>query len=327
MSFSGERVPVIDISVIIVSWNVRDLLRRCLASLTAGSESTQADVWVVDNASHDGSAAMVRAEFPHVRLIENTANFGFTRANNQALARCQGRFILLLNPDTEVAAGALKTMAAFLDANADVGVVGPQLVFPDGAVQSSRRRFPSLATLFVESTILQRLWPQSAIIRCYYVADRPDSETQDVDWLVGACLMVRWEAVEKAGLLDERFFMYSEETDWCLRIKRHGWRVVYLPAARVIHYEARSSAQTPAAQHIYFQGSKVAYAAKHFGAVQAAALRVFLLGTYICEILIEGAKWLAGHKRALRAQRIAVYRAVLASRLGQRLDSEVPHGN
>jgi len=321
----GTHVP--DLSIITVSWNVRDLLRRCLRSLPASDSALSTDVWVVDNASHDGSAAMVREEFPHVRLIENPGNDGFTRANNQALALCRGRHVLLLNPDTEVIGDALQTMVSYLDGHGDVGVVGPQLVYPDGSVQPSRRRFPDLKTMLVESTIVQRLRPDNGVVRRYYMADQPHDALQNVDWLVGACLMVRREAMEQAGLLDERFFMYSEEMDWCLRIKQHGWRVVYVPAARVMHHEARSSEQTPAAQHIYFQGSKVAYAAKHFGAARAAILRWYLLATYACELIIEGAKWLVGHKRSLRAQRIAVYRAVLASRLAQRTRTEEMNGH
>ena len=306
---------MVDLSIIIVSWNVRDLLRRCLASLQGAADGCTSEVFVVDNASSDDSAAMVRGEFPQVALIENRENLGFVRANNQALARCNGRYVLLLNPDTEIVADALGAMASYMDANPLVGVVGPQLVFADGSVQSSRRRFPDLKTLFVESSLLQRLFPRLSLLKRYYVLDRPHDVVQDVDWVVGACLMARREAVEAAGLLDERFFMYSEETDWCLRIKQRGWRVAYLPAARVVHHKARSSEQVMAAQHIYFHSSRVAYARKHFGLVQGEALRLFLLATYLCEIVAEGAKWLLGHKRLLRAQRVAVYRQVLKSGL------------
>jgi len=327
MTVGEVGVGVIDLSVIIVSWNVRDLLRRCLASLPPAAPGLTIEIWVVDNASQDGSAAMVREEFPHVHMIENARNFGFTRANNQALARSRGRFVLLLNPDTEALGDALAVMVRYLDAHPDVGIVGPQLVFPDGSLQSSRRRFPGLGTLFVESTAIQRLAPHSALLRRYYMLDVPADREHDVDWMVGACLTVRRSAVEQAGLLDERFFMYSEEMDWCLRIRQKGWRAVYLPAARVMHHEARSSEQAPAAQHIYFQASKVAYAAKHFGARPAAVLRLYLLGLYVWQMIIEGAKWLVGHKRPLRAQRLAIYRAVLASRLTDRPLSEEQHGN
>ena len=311
---------MVDISIVIVNWNVRELLHRCLSSLRAtallpGTGGLTCEVVVVDNASQDGSAAMVRAEFPQVTLIENTENLGFTRGNNQALARSTGRYLLLLNPDTEIVGDALTTMVAYMDANPGVGVVGPQLLYPDGSIQSSRRRFPSLATMFVEITVLQRLFGRSALVRHYYALDTPDDATQEVDWVVGACMMVRREAMDAAGLLDERFFMYSEEMDWCLRIKQQGWKVVYLPTARIVHHEARSSEQVLPAQHIYFHSSKVAYVRKHFGPRQAEALRLFLLATYVYQILEEGAKWLLGSKRPLRARRISLYRRVLRSGL------------
>jgi N-acetylglucosaminyl-diphospho-decaprenol L-rhamnosyltransferase len=305
---------MVDLSIVIVNWNVRDVLRRCLASVQAQS-IPGSEVFVVDNASSDGSVDMLRAEFPDVLVIENEDNAGFTRANNQAIRRSTGRYVLLLNPDTEVEAGALWTMLAYMDANPQVGVVGPQLQFADGSVQSSRRRFPDLKTLFVESTILQRFSASSAIVRRYFMLDQPHDMTQEVDWVVGACLMVRRQVVEQVGLLDERFFMYSEETDWCLRIKKTGWCIVYLPLAHVIHHEARSSDQVVAAKHIHFQSSKVQYTRKHFGPAQAEALRLFLLATYVLQWLEEGLKRLVGHKRELRAQRMAVYQQVLRSGL------------
>jgi len=306
---------MVDLSIIIVNWNVRDLLRRCLTSLAAARTGFTSEVFVVDNASADGSADMVRGEFPDVILIENTHNAGFTRANNQAIARSSGRYVLLLNPDTEVAPDALTILLSFMEAHPQVGVAGPQLVYADGNIQSSRRRFPTLGTLFLESTVLQRLLPKSALLRRYYLLDRPHDVIQDVDWLVGACLMVRRQAIDDAGLLDERFFMYCEEVDWCYRIKQHGWTVIYLPTARVMHHEARSSGQVVAAQHIYFFASRVAYAEKYFGHVRAEILRLYLLAMYVYLMIEEGLKWLFGSKRALHAGFLAAYATVLASRL------------
>ena len=306
---------MLDLSIVIVSWNVRDLLRCCLASLTNGARSLAVETLVVDNASSDGSAAMVRSDFPNAILIENEENLGFTRANNQALERSTGRYVLLLNPDTEIVSDALRAMVSFMDGSPQIGVLGPQLIFADDTVQSSRRRFPDLRTLFVESTVLQRFFTGSAMLRRFYVLDKPHDEVQDVDWVVGACLMARREAAQAVGLLDEQFFMYSEEMDWCNRIKQKGWRVVYLPTAKVVHLEGRSSQQSVAAQHIYFQSSKVIYARKYFGAPQAQALRLFLLATYVLQIGAEGVKWLLGHKQGLRAERLAMYRAVLRSGL------------
>ena len=319
----------VDLSVVIVNWNVKVLLEKCLRSLcdvpgwrlmppgaSVSQDSGRAmEIWVVDNASADGSVDMVREAFPGVGLIANEENIGFTRGNNQGIAQCRGRVVMLLNPDTEVLGSALEVMIGYLDAHPDVGVAGPRMFTPDGSTQPSRRRFPTYGTAFVESTCLQQWFPRHPLLARYYMWDRFDDQEQDVDWLEGACLLARAEAVRQVGGLDERFFMYSEEMDWCLRIKREGWRIVYLPAARVVHHEARSSGQTPAAQQIHFHSSKVAYAAKHFGRLQAEILRLFILAMYVYQMLEEGAKWLVGHKRDLRQQRIGVYRRVLASGL------------
>ena len=356
----GLNITMADVSIIIVNWNVRDLLRRCLVSiqaspgvrLDAGAVTLPAasganagptvptvptmEVVVVDNASGDGSAEMVRREFPWARVIANSENRGFTAANNQGIAACSGRYLLMLNPDTELLDGALKVMLDFIETHPSVGLVGPQLRYgnfqpPDGAaagnlagsggVQSSRRRFPTLATAFVESTVLQGLFQGSHVLRDYYVQDQPDDITQEVDWVVGAAMMVRRSVVEQVGGLDEGFFMYSEELDWCRRIKAAPapgggrWQVMYLPAARVVHHEGRSSAQAPALKQIQFHVSKVRYFRKYHGWLAAQALRLFLLGTYTYQIVEESAKWLVGHKRPLRAQRVSIYWQVLRSGL------------
>lgn len=305
---------MVDLSVIIVNWNVRDLLRRCLQSVFANPPTCRREIIVVDNGSSDGSAEMVRTEFPQVRLIANPDNRGFTAANNQGMAMARGRYVLLLNPDTEVVGAALMTMTAFADAHPDVGIVGPQLLNPDGSVQSSRRRFPTLATALFESTWLQPYAPRR-LLEHYYVLDRPDDRVQDVDWVTGAALMARREAVEQVGPLDEGFFMYSEELDWCRRFREAGWRVAYLPTARIVHYIGKSSEQVLPARHIHFQTSKVRYFRKYYGPVVAEMLRLFLLANYLWQLGLEGAKWLLGHKRPLRAERIAAYRQVLRSGL------------
>ncbi len=316
--------PAPRLSISIVSWNVRDLLRRSLTSIYASpiaSVTGAVEVIVVDNASSDGTAEMVRSEFPLVRLVENARNEGFSRGNNQALALTHGRHVLFLNPDTEVVGDALGMMVWYLDTHPEVGAVGPKLRYPDGSIQPSRRRFPTVATLFLESTLLQQWFPQHAILDRFYMADTPDDMEQEVDWLVGAALMVRREAVEEVGGFDERFFMYSEELDWCRRAKAAGWKIIYLPQAMIIHHEGRSSGQVVAARHIHFYTSKVLYARKYHGKVVAEALRLFLLATFGWQVAEEGAKWLLGHKRPLRSARIKEYREVLKSGLrpgGQR---------
>lgn len=359
MSGAMQEAPQVDLTAIIVSWNVCGLLRRCLLSVcrsqgsspsrceraggitdqppeqaaasrsdpqetaptvaeTEGSAPTshlRIEVIVVDNASSDGSREMVRDEFPHVRLIENDRNRGFTAANNQGLKLGRGRYLLLLNPDAEVVDDALLTMTRYMDGHPLVGALGPQLRYPDGTPQPSRRRFPTLATGLVESTIVQEWWPDNRLVRHYTMADRVDDVVQEVDWLVGACLLVRRQAYEEVGGLDEGYFMYSEEMDWCRQIKDAGWQIVYLPSAVVIHHEGKSSEQIEAARHVHFQSSKVRYFRKHHGRFQGEALRCFLLLTYVYQLGREGLKWAAGHKRPLRTERIRAYWQVLRSRL------------
>jgi N-acetylglucosaminyl-diphospho-decaprenol L-rhamnosyltransferase len=308
-----------DLSIVIVNWNVRELLRRCLYSIMSSFQlpafSLQTEVIVVDSASSNGSVAMVEEEFPQVRLIADSANVGFTVGNNQGIAVSRGRYVLLLNPDTEIVGNALVTMVGYMDDHPQVGILGPQLLNPDGSIQSSRRRFPTLATAFFESTILQQWFPDNRIAKHYYIADRSDDEVQEVDWVTGACLMARREAIEEVGLLDEGFFMYSEELDWCRRFKAQGWKIVYLPTARVIHHGAQSSEQVKSFQHIQFQRSKIRYFRKHHGSWQAEVLRLFIMATYLYQLVVEALKWLVGHKRPLRAERTGAYWQVLRSRL------------
>lgn len=308
----------IDLSIVIVNWNVRDLLAHCLASVLRPDPARPGrptrQVIVVDNASTDGSVAMLRAKFPQVQVIVNDANRGFAFANNQGLAVAQGRYVLLLNPDTEVLGDALATLVRYMDAHPDVGIAGPQLLHPDGRIQSSRRRFPNLPILFLESTWLECLAPKG-LLRRYYVLDQPDDATLDVDWIMGAAMLARRAAIRQTGGMDDGFFMYSEELDWCRRVKAAGWRIVYHPAAQIIHYVGKSSEQAVPARHINFQRGKIRYAKKHHGPWVARALRLYLLTLYTGQLGLEALKGLLGHKRALRRQRTRAYWQVLKSGL------------
>jgi GT2 family glycosyltransferase len=288
---------------------------KAVPQARAVSQKPQIEVIVVDNASTDGSVEMVRDEFPGVHLIANDTNRGFTAANNQGLALSQGRYLLLLNPDAEIVGEALIKMVGYMEDHPALGALGPQLRYPDGSLQPSRRRFPTLATALVESTVVQEWWADNRMLRRYYMADTPDDAVQQVDWLVGACLLVRRQVYEEIGGLDEGYFMYSEELDWCRRIKDAGWEVVYLPTATVIHHEGKSSEQVVPTRHIHFQSSKVRYFRKHHGVLQAELLRWFLLATYVYQWGRESLKWLVGHKRPLREERLGAYLQVLKSGL------------
>ena len=304
---------MIDLSIVILNWNVRDLLDRCLASVRSSRYAIE--IVVVDNASTDDSVSMVRSKYPHATVIANEVNRGFTGGNNQGLAAATGRYVLVLNPDTEIVGDALDRLVDYLEANSDVGAVGPLLLNPDRSIQSSRRRFPTLATAFFESTWLQGAAPRG-LLRRYYMEDVPADVTHDVDWLNGACTLFRREMLDRVGVYDEaNFFMYSEELDLCRRIKGAGWRIAYVPEAQVVHYEGKSSEQAVAARHIRFNTSKVRYFRKWHGRAVADMLRMWLLSLYVWQIGLEAMKWALGQKRELRRQRIGVYGQVLRSGL------------
>lgn len=302
------------LSIIIVSWNVCHLLRACLHSIQVGKGDLRLDVIVVDSHSKDGSPDMVLQEFPWVHLIRCSENVGFPKGNNIGILHATGQYVMLLNPDTEVIGNALSQMVAYLEQNPDVGVVSPQLLNSDGSVQSSRRRFPTLATGIFESTWLQPYAPPT-LLEHYYALDLPDHGVADVDWVVGAAMVVRQEVIGQVGDMDEIYFMYSEELDWCKRIKMAGWRVVYLPMAQVIHHSGKSSEQVVTARHIYFQQAKLRYFRKYHGKVPALLLRLLLLANYTGQIFIEGGKALLGNRPTLRWQRIQSYWQILRSGL------------
>jgi len=303
---------VVRLSVIIVNWNTRELLERCLCSVYRTETALQAEVIVVDNASGDGSVEMVASRYPEAILIANPENRGFARANNQAMERATGDYLLLLNPDTEVLGHALSEMIEYADQHPEVAVVGPHLLNPDGSVQSSRRRFPTPATAFLESTVLQRWVPNHAALRRYYLLDRSDSEVQEVDWLVGACLLVRADAARQVGPMDEGYFMYSEELDWCKRFAAKGWKLVYTPTAQVVHFGGQSSDQDVYGRHIQFQYSKGRYFEKYHGSFFAQLLRLFILGNYLFLLGEDLLKLvLSPRKRSMRRQRIRTLRQVI----------------
>ncbi len=304
---------MIDLSIVILNWNVRELLDRCLASIR--SDRFSLETIVVDNASPDDSVEMVRAKYPEVVVIDNSINRGFTGGNNQGLQASHGRYVMVLNPDTEIVDEAIDRLIDYLDVHPEVGAIGPQLLNPDRSIQSSRRRFPTLMTGFFESTWLQSIAPRK-VLRRFYMDDVSPDAVQAVDWLTGACTVFRRSVLDQVGCYDEaNFFMYSEEVDLCRRIKTAGHSIVYLPAAQVMHYIGQSSDQVVAARHLHFQTSKVHYFRKHHGRFKAGVLRVFLLTSYLWQIGVESIKWLLGSKRSMRRERVKVYWQVVRSGL------------
>jgi GT2 family glycosyltransferase len=278
------------LSIIIVNWNTRDILLDCLESIAAHPPLRPYDIWVVDNASSDGSVAAVRARYPHVQLIENAANRGFAAANNQAIHACRGDYLLLLNSDTIVCEGALERLALFLDAHPRAGIAGAYLLNADGTLQPSWAAFPSLWSELLGRNIRARA--------PYPTVD--GDEAYAVDWVGGAALLIRRTTVEQIGDLDEGYFMYSEETDWCFRARQAGWDVCYVPDAPIIHLGGQSSKKASIRMKAELYRSKLRFYAKHYGRFQAYALSIALRIAFYGKAVIERIKGRVDSYRDLR---------------------------
>lgn len=241
------------LSIVTVSWNTRDLLDRCLTTVREELDrmpDIESEVFLIDNDSHDGSADMVAQKHPWVRLVRNEENLGFAKANNQALKQTTSDFVLLLNPDTEVRPGAIRTLIDFLNNNPRCGVVAPQLLNTDGSVQRSCRAFPTFVGMLYELLGLSRMFPpgstQGQKFRAYKMLDWNHDDRREVDQPEGACLMIRRAVLDEVGLLDEGYFMLFEEVDWCYRVKQHGWQIWFEPASQVVHHYGQSIKQVKA---------------------------------------------------------------------------------
>ncbi len=256
---------MLDLSIVIVNWNTRDLLRDCLRSVYQSEGEFTFEAIVVDNCSNDGSPGMVREEFPQVHLIESGTNAGYACANNLGLRRLQARYYLLLNPDTVLPPHALEEMVAFMDAHPEAGMAGPKLVMADGSLDlACRRAFPTIENSFYKLFGLSRLFPNSRRFGQYNLTYLDPDETAEVDSVVGAFLMVRREVVEQVGGLDEQYFMYAEDLDWALRAKKAGWKVYYYPEVTVLHYKRQASDQNPRKAQFEFWRAMYIFYNKHY---------------------------------------------------------------
>ena len=260
-----------DLAIIIVNWNTRQLLLDCLAAIPAATPDIAVETWVVDNGSADGSVAAVQSHYPEVRIIANGDNKGFAAANNQAIRASNSRHVLLLNSDTLPGAGSLSALVRFLDQHPRVGIVGPELLNGDGSVQLSYASFPTLASELTGRNLRRR----------QRFATSDGSEAYRVDWIGGACFAIRRTAIEQFGLLDERYFMYTEEADWCFRARRAGWEVCYLPGAEVVHLGGQSSRMVSTRMKAELYRSKLRFFGKHYGSLRTHILGIGLLAIFL----------------------------------------------
>lgn len=273
---TDARRPETDLSIVIVSYNVRHLLAQCLESVYRASTRLHVEIWVVDNASTDHSIGYLRERYPEVHYIANTENHGFSYANNQALRQCRGRHVLLLNPDTLVGEDVLEGCVRFLDSHPRVGATGVRMLNPNGSfAPESRRGLPTPFTSFCKMVGLQKLFPMSRTFGRYYMCYQDVEEANPIEIISGAFCMVRREALDKVGLLDESFFMYGEDIDFSYRLLLAGWQNYYLPLT-ILHYKGESTAHSSFRYVHVFYNAMLIFFRKHF------SRRYRLLGRFIC---------------------------------------------
>lgn len=289
----------IDLSIIIVNWNTCDLLAGCLQSIFATAGNLSLEVWVVDNASHDGSVAMMRTRFPQVHIIENQTNVGFATANNQAIPQTTGSFVLLLNSDTLVQPNALQAIVEFMRTHPRAGIVGANVINADGSPQRCFDRFPTLLSESIRACGLDSRFSLG-------LPPAMNEQAIATDWVLGAALTVRREALLQVGLFDPEYFMYSEEIDLCYRVKRAGWDNFVLPSARIVHLGGESTKQIAAAMKAQLYLSKVRYFRKHYGALKANVIRM-IFGASILGRRLAYRVWGRPHDSALWTQAWSYY--------------------
>ncbi len=262
----------VTLTVVIINWNTREDLLACLNSVEFATRGLNIETIVVDNASQDDSPEIVKKCYPWVSLIENRKNLGFARAANDALCQMKGWYALLLNPDTRVKGEAIESLISFMDQHPEAGLVGAQLLNADGSKQNSIANFPSLATELLNKSFLRWLFPKS-----FPGKEEDYSKPIEVESVIGACMMVRREAMDQVGLLDDHYFLFLEETDWCYRMKRAGWKVYHVPQARVYHFQGKSAEKEKERARVEYFRSRYHFFKKNRGNLQWLILFIGLL--------------------------------------------------
>jgi GT2 family glycosyltransferase len=280
---------VCDVSIVIVNWNTCDLLRGCLRSIYRETHNITFEVFVVDNASGDGSAEMVSREFPDVRLIRNQFNNGFAAANNQGIRIARGRFVLLLNPDTVIVDAVVERTLRFAESHPDVAVVGCQVMLSPQEIQQTCFSFPTPWHLFLVNSKLSALVPRNRWFARPTLSDWDRKSERDVDVVSGMYMLVRRDAIEQVGRMDESYFVYAEEADWCYQFRQHGWRCVFAPVGQIIHLDGggKSTRQVNAKMYVQMQKSLLHFQRKNFGCAAYLAVKTM----FILSNVVRAATW------------------------------------
>lgn len=299
---AAELTDVVDLSIVIVSWNTCRLLDECLESVRqelarqGDSLNMRAEVFVVDNGSTDGSVAMVRTHYPAVKVIANQHNPGFAGANNQALAAARGRYTLLLNPDTVVLPDGFGALVRFMDEHPRAGAAGSRLLNTDRTLQPSCSPAPTLARELWRMFHIDRLCPYGE----YDMRRWSPTEPRPVESVQGAAMLVRRSAQEQVGPLDAGYFMYSEEVDWCTRIRRAGWEIYWVPASQIVHYGGQSARQVADAMFLQLYRGKIQYFHKHWGRIATSAYKLVLALATLARLFLTPLIWLEPPSRRHR---------------------------
>jgi len=255
-----------DLSIIIVSYNTKNLLSQSLFSIYRNALGVNFEIIVIDNGSRDDSIQMLKENFPKVILVDNEQNLGFAKANNEGLLIAQGEFVLFLNPDTLILPGALKKTLEFLKKTPEAGIVGCKILNPDGSLQYSGRGFPGFWNYFFESFFLYKLFPKNRWMGKFYGTNFSYNQVREVDVVLGAFMMTKKEILDEVGCFDEKFFIYSEETDLCYRMKKHNRKVYFFPDAQIVHYGRASASQYPVKMFQQDHRSRFLFMRKHYSA-------------------------------------------------------------
>lgn len=262
MSLNGNSNRI-DVSIIVVAWNIKKFVYDCLSSVYEVTKEVSFEVIYVDNASQDGSVEMVRNEFPEVKIIENVENKGFSKANNQAIEIARGRYILLLNSDTIVLDDAIAKTVEFADEHPDTAVVGCKVLNPDNTLQNTCFMYPSNLNLFLAATYLYKIFPRSRFFGREFMTWWSFNDVREVEGVCGCFSLVRRSAIDQVGLMNERFFFYGEDIDWCYRFKKAGWKVMFTPSGKIIHYGGQNSKLMAQTFRCQLQGSKLFFMRLH----------------------------------------------------------------
>jgi GT2 family glycosyltransferase len=319
----NKGAPELDVSVIIVSWNACEFLMQCLASLYTDEGRPVKEIIIVDNASSDGSPEAVAARFPGVRLIRNAENFGFARANNIGVAHSTGRYVCFINSDAKVIGDCIGQLVDYCAGHSKIGLVGPRVMWGDGRLQRTCRGFPNVWNTLCRTLALDTFFPKVKAFSGYSLAYWPQEELREVDILGGCFWLARREAMDQVGLLDEQFFIYGEDMDWCKRYWAKGWKLVFVAHAQAIHYGGGSSANAPLRFFVEMQRADLQYWKKHHSTPAVACC--FVLACLHALLRVAGygvAQCFGKSKRALYRYKVERSLACLGDLFGRRAPSQ-----